>query len=43
MFGYSFIGFIDFMLIGKSLLDYSNSFSPNESDKNDRIISKYFQ
>ena len=30
MCGYFCIGFIDFMLKGKSLLDYKNSFSPNE-------------
>ena len=29
MFGYFCIGFIDFMLKGKSLLDYTNIFSPN--------------
>ena len=30
------IGFIDFML--KSLFDYTNLFSPNDNDKNDKII-----
>ena len=30
MCGYFCIGFIDFMLKGKSLLDYTNLFSPNE-------------
>ena len=30
MCGYFLIGFIDFMLIDKSLLDYTNLFSPNE-------------
>ena len=34
------IGFIDFMLKGKSLLDYTNLFSPNEYKKNDKIILK---
>ena len=29
MCGYICIGFIDFMLKGKSLLDYTNLFSPN--------------
>ena len=28
-----------FMLKGKSLLDYINSFSPNDYEKNDRIFS----
>ena len=39
---YSCIGFIDFMLKGKSLLDYTNSFPPNDHEKNDEIILKYF-
>ena len=30
MQAYVYIGFIDFMLKGKSLLDYTNSFSPND-------------
>ena len=30
MCGYFYIGFIDFMLKAKSLLDYKNLFSPNE-------------
>ena len=37
------IGFIDFMLKGKSLLEYANLFSPNIYEKNDKIILKYFQ
>ena len=40
--GYFYTGFIDFMLKGKSLLDYTNLFSPNEYEKNDKIILKYF-
>ena len=36
-------GFIDFMLKGKSLLDYTNLFSPNDYEKHDKIILKYFQ
>ena len=36
------IGFIDFMLKGKSLLEYPNLFSLNECKNNDKII-KYFQ
>ena len=31
------------MLEGTNLLEYSNSFSPNEYKKNDEIILKYFQ
>ena len=30
------------MLKGKSLLDYANLFSPNEYEKNDKVILKYF-
>ena len=40
---YFCIAFIDFMLKGKSLLDYANFFSPNNYDKNDKIILKYLQ
>ena len=32
-FGYFCIGFIDFMLKAKSLLDYTNLFDLNESEK----------
>ena len=42
MCGYFSIRFIDFMLKGKSLLDYTNLFSTNEYEKNDIIILKYF-
>ena len=37
------IGLIDFMLKGKSLLEFTNLFSPNDYEKNDKIILKYFQ
>ena len=40
---YFCIGFIDFMLKSKSLLEYTNLFSPNDYEKNDKIILKYFQ
>ena len=42
MCGYFWIGFIDFMLKGKSLLDYTSLFSPNDYEKNDKIIMKIF-
>ena len=42
MCGYFYIEFIDFMLKGKILLDYTNLFSPNDYEKNDKIILKYF-
>ena len=34
------IGFIDFMLKGKSLVGYRNLFSHNGYDNNDKIIQK---
>ena len=40
---YFCIEFINFMLKGKSLLDYINLFSPNKYEKNGKIILKYFQ
>ena len=43
MCGYFCIGFIDYMLKGKSLLEYTNLFSPNDYEKNDNIILKCFQ
>ena len=43
MCGYFCIKFIDFMLKGKSLLEYTNVFSPSEYKKNDKILLKYFQ
>ena len=40
---YFCIRFIDFMLKGKSLLNYTNLVSPNDYKKYDKIILKYFQ
>ena len=40
---YFCVGFIDFMLKGKSLLGYTNLYSSNEYQKIDKIILKYFQ
>ena len=42
MCGYFCIGFIDFMLKGKSLLQYKNLFSPNEYKNNYKVILKYY-
>ena len=42
MCGYFCIGFIDFMLKGKTLTEYTNLFSPNNFEKNDDIILNYF-
>ena len=43
MCGYFCIGFIDLMLKGKSLLEHTNLFFPDEYKNNDKIILKYFQ
>ena len=43
MCGYFCIGFIDFMLAGKKLTDYTNLFSPHDLKKNDNIILSYFK
>ena len=37
--GYLCIGFIDFMLKGKILSEYTNLLSPNEYKNNDKIFS----
>ena len=42
MSGYFCTGFINFMFNGKSLTGYSNLLSPNDFNKNDDIILKYF-
>ena len=42
MCGYFCIRFIDFMLKGKTLTDFTNLFSPNIFNKNDDIILKYY-
>ena len=42
MCGYFCIEFIDFLLKGKSLLEYTNVFPPNEYKKNNKIIENYF-
>ena len=43
MCGYFCIGFIDFMLAGKKLTDFTNMFSPHDFEKNDDIILSYFK
>ena len=35
--------FINYMLKGKTLLDYTNLFSPNDFKKNDRVIKRIFK
>ena len=41
--GYFCIEFINYILKGKTVLDYSNSFSPNDFKKNDQIIKRMFK
>ena len=43
MCGYFCIGFIDFMIAGKSLIDFTSLFSPYDFRKNDDIILSYFK
>ena len=43
MCGYFCIEFINYMLKGKTLLDYTNLFSPNDFKKNDEIIKRIFK
>ena len=42
MCGYFCTGFIDFMFAGKTLIELTNHFSPNNFKKNDDKILKYF-
>ena len=43
MCGYFCIGFIDFMMAGKKLTDFTSLFSAYDFEKTDRIILKYFK
>ena len=43
MCGFYCIAFIEYMIEGKTLLDYTNLFSPNDYKKNDKIIYNYFK
>ena len=43
MCGYYSIEFINYMLKGKTLLDYTNLFSPNDFKKNNQIIKRIFK
>ena len=42
MCGYFCIGFIDYMLNGKTLHDFTNLFSPNNFKQNDKKIKNIF-
>ena len=41
MCGYFCIGFIDFMLAGKTLIGFTSLFSPYDFERNDNIILSY--
>ena len=41
--GFYFIAFIEYMLAGKTLLDYINSSFPSDYKKNGKIKYKYFK
>ena len=43
MCGYFCIEFINYILKGKNLLDYTNLFSANDFKKNDRVIKRIFK
>ena len=43
MYGYISIGFIDFKFAGKTLIDFTNLFSPYDFEKNGSIILCYFK
>ena len=43
MCGYCCIECINYMLKGKTLLDYTNLFSPNDFKENDRVIKRIFK
>ena len=40
---YFCIGFIDFMFVGKTLIDFTSFFSPYDFNKNDNVILSYFK
>ena len=42
MCGYFCIGFINFILAGKTLTEFTIFFSPNIFNKNDDIVLNYF-
>ena len=41
--GYFCNGLIDFMIVGKTLVDFTSLFSPCDFEKNDCIILTYFK
>ena len=43
MCGFYCTTFIEYMLAGKTLIDFTNLFSPNDYKENGKIICKYFK
>ena len=43
MCGFYYIAFIEYMIAGETLLLYTNLFSPNYYQNNDKIIYKCFK
>ena len=43
MCGFYCIAFIEYMISGKTLLDYNNLFSLNDCKENEKLIYKYFK
>ena len=43
MCGFYCIAIKEYILAGKTLLDYTDLFSPNDYKKNDKIIYKHFK
>ena len=43
MCGYFSIGFINFLIAGKTLTDFTSLLSPYDFDENDNIILSYFK
>ena len=43
MYGFDYNAFIEYMLEGKTLLDYTYLFSLNDYKKDGKVIYKYFK
>ena len=43
MYGFYCIAFTEYIFAAKTLLDYTNLFSPNGYKKKDKVIYKYFK
>ena len=43
MCAYFCIGFIDFMLANKKMIDFTSLFTPHDFEKNDNILLSYFK